>query len=122
VLQKETHRSASDILNIAAWVERTYGFDGWWTAFQFNRAVTYFGRYIEAASMERDDKQQLVYTLDELLSYGVGGVMQTAIAEDDPHGTAKAWLRSRPGAGRSDVDFFSRLKGKNVQGKMVERR
>lgn len=66
-LQKETHRAASDILRIREWVRETSGFDGWWEALQFDRAVTYAGRFIENKLNELDSKGHPRHTINELL-------------------------------------------------------
>jgi hypothetical protein len=43
------------------------GLDGWYAAFLLDRAVTWFGRYVENKLMERDRNGKPVHTLEALL-------------------------------------------------------
>lgn len=55
-------------MNIAAWASEMTGIPGdWWTAFQFDSAVSWFGRHIENKLMERDDQGKPRYELKSLL-------------------------------------------------------
>lgn len=44
----------------------TTGLDGWWAALQLDRAVSWFGRFVESALDEMDDGKP-VHSLEELL-------------------------------------------------------
>jgi hypothetical protein len=66
-LQKDTQKPASEIVGVREWIQDEFGFDGWWEALQFDRAVSWFGRYMESALMEIDDKGNHVHSLRELL-------------------------------------------------------
>lgn len=75
-LQQELKKPASKIFKIARLAhEKTNGLAVWWTCFQFDRAVTTFGRYVENKLHEMDDfSHKPRYTLSELLDdteYGV---------------------------------------------------
>jgi hypothetical protein len=56
-------------MRISQWVEDNYGFDGWWTALQFDSAVSYLGSWVESEVQERmiDKKQKPEDVLRELL-------------------------------------------------------
>lgn len=43
------------------------GLDGWWEAFQFDKAVSWFGRHVENLLNETDGKGRPRYTLDDVL-------------------------------------------------------
>lgn len=58
----------SQILRLNDWVEHEFGLDGWWTTYQFDSAVTFWGNWVEAKLNERDKNHQPVYTLDMLIS------------------------------------------------------
>jgi hypothetical protein len=45
----------------------TTGLDGWWEAFQLDKAVSWFGRYVENKLNETDSRGRSRYTLDEIL-------------------------------------------------------
>lgn len=47
--------------------ERT-GFDGWWEALQLDRAVSWFGRYVESKLHETDKRGNPRYELEDLLA------------------------------------------------------
>lgn len=53
-------------MQVHEWALDTTGLDGWWAAVQFDRAVSWFGRYIESKLSEYEDGEP-VYSLDELL-------------------------------------------------------
>jgi hypothetical protein len=58
----------SKLLDLRKWVEEHFGLDGWWTCYQFDSAVTWTGRFIEARLHEYDDRtKKQRYTLDQLL-------------------------------------------------------
>jgi len=48
-------------------VEQTTGLDGWWVALQFDKAVVWFGRYVEAKCSETDDHGNHRHSLETLL-------------------------------------------------------
>ncbi len=54
-------------MKISPWVQQTTGLEGWWVAVQFDRAVSWFGRYIESKLDERDQHGEPLYTLEGLL-------------------------------------------------------
>ena len=59
-------------MSLSQWAAEITGlpFD-WWTAFQFDRAVSYFGRDMEKKlneTVERNGKLVHVYTLEQLLA------------------------------------------------------
>lgn len=56
------------ILRLCEWVENTFGFDGWWTAYQFDNAVTLWGNWVQNRLLERDKNHDPLYTLDMLLN------------------------------------------------------
>jgi hypothetical protein len=62
-------RAASQILNLNEWAIETTGLDGWWACIQFDRAVSWFGRYVESKLSEYEDGKA-VYSLVELLGEG----------------------------------------------------
>lgn len=67
-MQQEQHRPASDICDIATLADReTHGLAAWWTCYQFDRAVTWFGRWMDAKLAETDADYKSKYTLSELL-------------------------------------------------------
>lgn len=55
-------------MNLKAWARKTSGFDGWWEALQFDRAVSWFGRYVEARLSETDSQGNYLYTLEDMLA------------------------------------------------------
>lgn len=59
----------SQQLNLLPWADEvTHGLGGWWTCFQFDRAIVWFGRYVESRLSERHpDTHQPQWTLEELL-------------------------------------------------------
>lgn len=61
-------RPASQILKLRQWVQETSGFDGWWECFQLDRAVSWFGRYVENKLSKLDKTGHPIYRLEELLS------------------------------------------------------
>lgn len=63
-------RPASQLLNLTAWVKREFGDwrDGWWECYQLDRAVSWFGRYVENKLSELDKDGNPIYTLEELLT------------------------------------------------------
>ena len=63
-------RPASQLLNLTAWVQREFGDwrDGWWECYQFDRVVSWFGRYVENRMNELDKDGHPIYTLEELLT------------------------------------------------------
>jgi len=71
-------------MKIRQWVRETSGFDGWWESLQFDRAVTYAGRFIENKLNELDSKGNHTHTMEELLGEntnnqqaGFAGLMAT---------------------------------------------
>lgn len=58
----------SQIWQVNQWVETTFGIDGWWTAYQLDRAVTLWGNWVQNKLLERDKNHQPLYTLDMLVS------------------------------------------------------
>jgi hypothetical protein len=61
-------------LRLKQWVQETFNLDGWWTCYQFDRAVAYLGNWVEGkmAEFERIDgpdgpRYERKYRLDELL-------------------------------------------------------
>lgn len=57
------------MLGISAWASELTGIPGdWWTAFQFDSAVSWFGRHIENKLMERDKNGDPKYKLESLLA------------------------------------------------------
>lgn len=70
-------RPASQILNLNEWAIETTGLDGWWACIQFDRAVSWFGRYVESKLSEYEDGTQ-VHSLADLL--GVENEKQDAKA------------------------------------------
>jgi hypothetical protein len=54
---------------VRLWASDILGCDDWFTAHQFNAAVSWFGRYVENRLHEYDDKaKRPKYSLEELLS------------------------------------------------------
>lgn len=58
----------SQILRLDEWVTSEFGLDGWWTTYQFDSAVTFWGNWVESKLNERDKNHHAVYTLDMLIS------------------------------------------------------
>lgn len=67
-LQKDSSRAASEIVNLRQWVRERTGFDGWWEALQLDRAVSWFGRYVESKLSETDKKGNPRYQLEDVLA------------------------------------------------------
>lgn len=86
-------------MKLRTWTRETFGLDGWWTAYQFDSAVTLFGSWVESrlAEMEKIEegggrvRYEPRYRLADLLTdsdHDVG-------AEESDGGKAfAAWLRS----------------------------
>jgi len=53
-LSQATNRPPSSILRLHDVIRRRYGFDGWWAAYQFDQAVTWFGAYVEGLLTETE--------------------------------------------------------------------
>lgn len=68
---KATNRPPSDILNIRQIDIELSGMEsewsGWWTAYQIDNAVTYFGAYIENKLAEMDDKGKPINKLEDFV-------------------------------------------------------
>lgn len=60
------------ILNLNQWALDTTGLDGWWAALQLDRAVSWFGRFVESALDEMRDGKP-VHSLEELLGDETNG-------------------------------------------------
>jgi len=64
------------------WVGQVYDLDGWWTCWQFDHAVTYFGRWIEAKLNETWPKTlKHKYTLEQLLAPPTEPTIEAMIAQ-----------------------------------------
>jgi len=63
-------RPASQLLNLTAWVRREFGDwrDGWWECYQFDRAVSWLGRYVENKMSELNRDGEPMHTLEDLLA------------------------------------------------------
>lgn len=80
----------SRLLNLRRWAnEVTHGLGGWWTCYQFDSAITWFGRYIEnklteteTVGKETRQKYQLRDLLDTTPHYENG---ITELKRDFPH-------------------------------------
>lgn len=74
-MSQNTHQRPSDLLNLSQWAADLIGMPyDWWTAFQFDRAVSHLGTYIENRLQETEtrkvgDRTEIVhlYTLEDLL-------------------------------------------------------
>jgi hypothetical protein len=68
-MQKATGTRASELLELRQWADReTNGLSGWLICFLFDRAVTFWGTYVEGKLNEVDKHTfQPLHTLDELL-------------------------------------------------------
>lgn len=62
----------SEILQIPKWEREQFGTDGWWTAYQVDNAVSYFGLHIEAKLAEQDKDGRHTHTLKQLLAVKPG--------------------------------------------------
>lgn len=58
----------SDVYGMPTWVENEFGLDGWWTCYQFDKAITLWGNWVQNRLLERDKNHQPLYTLDMLIS------------------------------------------------------
>ena len=47
--------------NLPRWVRREFGLDPWWTCYQFDSAVCWFGSWLEGQLSETDEKGRPVY-------------------------------------------------------------
>lgn len=62
-------------MELSAWAdEMTQGLAGWFLCDQVDRAVTFFGRYIEAKLHETDENGKFIHTLEELLDDRMRGL------------------------------------------------
>lgn len=68
MLQKSTGIPASQSLNLKAWAEELIGLaPDWYTAFQFDMALTWFGTHIENMLNDLDEKGKPRHRLEDLL-------------------------------------------------------
>lgn len=72
-MSQQTNTPPSKLLKVRLLERDLTGFTGawtgWWTAYQFDNAVTYFGGYIEGKLAEYDDKtHERIHSLEDLLS------------------------------------------------------
>lgn len=66
-LSQETHRAPSEIVRVREWASQMMGFEDTWTPYQFDRAVVWFGIWVENHLAERDKQGKPIHTLDTLL-------------------------------------------------------
>ena len=57
----------SELIDLKTWASDLLGAPDWFTAFQFDAAVSYFGNFIDGKLAETDDDHKPVHTLSDLL-------------------------------------------------------
>jgi hypothetical protein len=71
-LAQDTNQRPSELLNLSAWAADLIGMPSdWWTAFQFDRAVSWFGRHIEGKLQETEtigSETRQKHKLEDLLA------------------------------------------------------
>lgn len=65
----------SEILQIPQWEASTQGTDGWWTSYQVDNAVAYFGIWADNKLAELDDNGKAKWSLEHLLKMEAGARM-----------------------------------------------
>lgn len=60
-------KTPSEYLGVAAYTERVYGYNVWWTCYQVDAAIVGAGRYVESLLMDMDDEGNRKLTLEQIL-------------------------------------------------------
>lgn len=89
------------MLKLDRWVRENYHLDGWWAAYQFDSAVTFFGSWVESrlAEMEKIEEgggrvhYEPRYRLADLLTDPEDDKHSPTTSSDGGKAFA-AWLRS----------------------------
>jgi len=86
-------------MEIREWSESLNGFDGWFTALQFDMAVTEFGSWVENKLMQHDKKSgKPLFKLDQLLE-----------TQNESNSTDKWWERRPVGDTTKIMNYLMSL-------------